>query len=91
MRTNPPVSQPTSRNTRPPQPFQDLSLLQPGDTVEIRQWDTVCHRGEVDTVAPALRVLWLLEEPLKSRKLIDAREYSIWQVQPVGRGGTTPL
>lgn len=81
MRTKAPLIRPMPYTPLPQHASKDLALLRPGDMIEARQWDTVCHRGEVDIVVPGLGLLWLLEEPLKNRRLIEAQDYSIRKVQ----------
>lgn len=64
-----------NHNTR----VNDLRELRPGDVIEARQWDTTYYRGKVETTAPELYVLWLLEEGIfRSRKMICAQDYTLW-------------
>ncbi|MGX5358612.1 hypothetical protein [Kocuria sp. KH4] len=57
-----------------------MSELRAGDVVEIRQWDTVRCRGEVDAVCPRLGVLWVLDEPLCDRTMVQASEHTVWRM-----------
>ncbi len=56
-----------------------VSELRAGDNVEIRAWDMVRYRGEVDAVCPQLGVLWVLDGPLRNRVMIQACEYTVWK------------
>lgn len=53
--------------------------LHPGQVVQARIRGVVHWAGTVETVSAALGVVWILENGLGERKLLDLREY---QVQP---------
>lgn len=64
-----------ARNTSDPAADQ----LRPGQVVQARLRGVVHWVGTVDTVSIALEVVWIRENGLGERKLLDLREY---QVQP---------
>ena len=58
-----------------------VGTLKPGDYVEARRGDLVCHRGQVDSVAPDLNVAWITEAIPGYRRIIDTQEFTIWLCQ----------
>lgn len=56
-----------------------VSELRAGDVVEIRMWETVHCRGEVDALCPQLGVVWVLDGPLRNRMMVQASEYTVWK------------
>ena len=57
-----------------------VSDLRVGDVVEIRTWDTVHCRGEVDAVCPRLGVLWVLDGRLRDRMMVEASGHTVWRL-----------
>lgn len=55
--------------------------LLPGQRVQARVHEVVHWTGTVETVATPLGVVWIREDGLGKRKLLDLREY---QVHPQG-------
>jgi len=54
----------------------DLRFLRSGDIVDVHQLDgRWTYHGEIDTVDPSRRGLWILHGALKERKLLEASEY----------------
>ncbi|WP_139007256.1 hypothetical protein [Arthrobacter crystallopoietes] len=57
--------------------LDDVSSLRRGDQVEAIAPDKVRHRGRVEETAPEMGVVWITEEPLGNRTMLDAVDYSI--------------
>jgi len=56
----------------------DLTQLQAGDVIEVRQPNTLLlYQGVVDHVFPEQGVLWIRCGPLQERKLLDASEFQL--------------
>lgn len=51
--------------------------LHPGQLVQARFRGVVHWTGTVETVSVALGVVWILEDGLGERKLLDLREYQV--------------
>lgn len=75
---------PWSTGMTPPE--TSLTSLHTGDPVEVHHRNgQLIYHGEVETVDPSQRVLWILHGALKERKLIDASEHRIRRCPCTGR------
>jgi hypothetical protein len=75
-----PRSDPPARRATTGRRVRHVAELRAGDVVEIRTWDTVHCRGEVDAVCPRLDVLWVLDEPQRERMMVQASEHTVWRM-----------
>ena len=59
--------------------------LRPGEFIEARINDRLLLRGEVAEIMPSQELLWIREESLGCRRLLDLTEINIYRIQ-----GSTP-
>ncbi|NMR32522.1 hypothetical protein [Crystallibacter degradans] len=57
--------------------IDDVSSLSRGDRIEAIGPDRVRCHGRVEEIAPEVGVLWIKEEPLDTRRMLDTSDYSI--------------
>ncbi|WP_139007078.1 hypothetical protein [Arthrobacter crystallopoietes] len=57
--------------------LDDVSSLRRGDRIEATGPDRIRYHGRVEEIAPEVGVLWIKEEPLDTRKMLDTSDYSI--------------
>lgn len=51
--------------------------LLPGEFVEAESRSGLRFRGLVDDIAPEFGVIWIFEDPLGNRRMLDLGEYSV--------------
>lgn len=69
-------SDPLEPNTAPAR-LDDVSGLRRGDQIEATGPDRVRYRGRVEETAPEMGVIWITDEPLGNRSMLDTIDYSI--------------
>ncbi|AUI53794.1 hypothetical protein [Arthrobacter crystallopoietes] len=57
-------------------PNHGFGLL-PGEFVEAKSRSGLSFRGLVDDIAPESGVIWIFEDPLGTRRMLDLGEYSV--------------
>ncbi|AUI53759.1 hypothetical protein [Arthrobacter crystallopoietes] len=57
--------------------LEDVSGLRRGDRIEAVGPDRVRYNGRVEEIAPEVGALWIMEEPLGTRKMLDTIDYSV--------------
>lgn len=74
-----PMTAETSPVERPPSSarLDDVSNLRRGARIEATGPDRIRYHGRVEEIAPEAGVLWIKEEPLDTRKMLDTSDYSI--------------
>ncbi|GGG72550.1 hypothetical protein GCM10011374_41620 [Kocuria dechangensis] len=68
----------TATNNR----IHDLTLVHPGDRIEVWDQDHLRHAGTVSQAAPHLGVLWILEDATGIPKLIPAQDHRLHHAPP---------
>lgn len=59
-----------------------VELLWPGQSVQARVHGVVHWSGTVETVSVPLGVVWIREDGLGERKLLDLQEYQVHPQEP---------
>jgi hypothetical protein len=52
-----------------------MKWLRPGRAVQVCRGERVYHHGVVEVIMPQAGVLWIREDGLGTRKMIDLQEY----------------
>jgi hypothetical protein len=60
-----------------PARLDDVSALRRGDQIEATGPGGVCYRGRVEETAPEMGVVWIKDETLGNRTMLDSVDYSI--------------
>jgi hypothetical protein len=63
--------------TSTPARLEDVSGLSRGDPIEATGPDKVRYRGRVEETAPEMGVIWIRDELLGNRIMLDTIDYSI--------------
>lgn len=63
-----------------PGPLTSCAELQTGDRIEAWTARALQHTGTVDQTLPRMGLVWIYEDPLNERKLLDAAELQIRRI-----------